>query len=134
MLTVAGVGTAIKELFANVGSDAGLVLLGMGFLVAAVLKTAQGSTTVAMITTSGMLAGLASVDVLGFHPVYLATSIGCGALVGSWMNDSGFWVFSKMGGLTEQEALKSWTVALMIMAFTGLFVSMALAVVLPMRG
>jgi gluconate:H+ symporter, GntP family len=134
MLTAAGVGEAIKQVFAGVGADAGLVMLVMGFGVSAVLKTAQGSTTVAMITTSGMLAGIASVDILGFHPVYLATSIGCGGLVGSWMNDSGFWVFSKMGGLTEEEALKSWSIGLVLMGVTGLATSLALALLLPMRG
>jgi hypothetical protein len=134
MLTAAKVGDAINAMFANVGQGAGIVMLLMGFLVAAVFKIAQGSTTVSMITTSGMLAGIASIDVLGFHPVYLATAIGSGALVGSWMNDSGFWVFAKMGGLTEGEALKSWTIALTLMAFAGLLVTLALATVLPLRG
>jgi H+/gluconate symporter-like permease len=50
------------------------------------------------------------------------------------MNDSGFWVFAKMGGLTEGEALKSWTIALTLMAFAGLLVTLALATVLPLRG
>lgn len=135
MLTQAKVGDSIREIsetFVGSGESSGMAMLILGFTVAAVFKIAQGSTTVSMITTSGMLAGLATVDVLGFHPVYLATSIGCGALVGSWMNDSGFWVFAKMGGLTEAEALKSWTILLCIMAFTGLAVSLALAKVLPL--
>src|SRR5256886_12480534 len=46
---------------------------------------------------------------LPFHTVYVATAIASGSLVGSWMNDSGFWMFSKMGGVTELETLKSWT-------------------------
>lgn len=131
MLTEAQVGESIREIASQFGGS-GHTLLLLGFTVAAVFKIAQGSTTVSMITTSGMLAGIATVDVLGFHPVYLATSIGCGALVGSWMNDSGFWVFAKMGGLTEAEALKSWTILLAIMAFTGLAVSLALATVMPL--
>jgi H+/gluconate symporter-like permease len=132
MLTEAKVGDTIRDIFSSAGGS-GLMMLVLGFSVAAIFKIAQGSTTVSMITTSGMLAGIATADVLGFHPVYLATSIGCGALVGSWMNDSGFWVFAKMGGLTESEALKSWTVLLCIMAFTGLAVTMLLATVLPLR-
>ena len=66
MLTAAKVGDAINELFAGVGQGAGIVMLLMGFVVAAVFKIAQGSTTVSMITTSGMLTGIASIDVLGF--------------------------------------------------------------------
>jgi H+/gluconate symporter-like permease len=132
MLTAAQVGTAINDIFAGIGGE-GIFLLLLGFLVAAVFKIAQGSTTVSMITTSGMLAGIASVETLGFHPVYLAAAIGCGGLVGSWMNDSGFWVVAKMGGLTEMEALKSWSIMLTLMAFTGLLVTVVLALVLPMR-
>ncbi len=130
MLEVAQVGEAIRELFVGVGG-AGLVMLLLGFSIAAVLKTAQGSSTVAMITGSAMLAGIASPETLGFHPVYLATSIGGGALVGSWMNDSGFWIFAKMSGLTEVEALKSWTIMLVFLATTSLLATILMALVLP---
>lgn len=130
MLEVAQVGEAIRELFVGVGG-AGLVMLLLGFSIAAVLKTAQGSSTVAMITGSAMLAGIASPETLGFHPVYLATSIGGGALVGSWMNDSGFWIFAKMSGLTEVEALKSWTIMLVVLATTSLLATILMALVLP---
>jgi len=134
MLKVAKVGDAIQQLFAGAGGSGGLLLLVLGFSIAAVLKTAQGSSTVAMITGSAMLAGIASPESLGFHPVYLATAIGGGSLVGSWMNDSGFWIFAKMGGLTEIEALKSWTVMLVVLASVSLLVTMLLAVVMPMAG
>jgi gluconate:H+ symporter, GntP family len=133
MLTEAKVGDSIGDIAKQFGGK-GLPLIFLAFAVAAVFKVAQGSSTVSMITTSGMLAPLATVDNLDFHPVYMATAIGAGSLVGSWMNDSGFWVFAKMGGLTEGEALKSWTILLCIMAFTALAVSVTLAIVMPMRG
>ena len=133
MLKEAKVGEAIQQLFAGAGGS-GLLLLVLGFAIAAVLKTAQGSSTVAMITGSAMLAGIASPESLGFHPVYLATAIGGGSLVGSWMNDSGFWIFAKMGGLTEVEALKSWTVMLVVLAVVSLAATGLLAIVLPMAG
>ncbi len=63
---------------------------------AAVLKIAQGSSTVAMIVGSGMVAAIVTGQELAFNPVYLATAIGAGSLFGSWMNDSGFWIFAKM--------------------------------------
>jgi H+/gluconate symporter-like permease len=133
MLTQAHVGDAIKSLFQiEPGAGAGLMFLVLGFAIATVLKIAQGSSTVAMITGSAMLAGIASAEVLGFHPVYLATAIGGGSLVGSWMNDSGFWIFAKMGGLTEVEALKSWTIMLVVLGCVAFAVTLLLAVVMPM--
>lgn len=131
MLTEARVGEAIKSLFPT-AAGSGMMLLVLGFGLAAVLKVAQGSSTVAMITGSAMLGGLASPETLGFHPVYLATAIGSGSLIGSWMNDSGFWIFAKMGGLTEVEALKSWTILLMVLGGVSFAVTLLLANVLPL--
>ncbi len=131
MLKVAQVGDAVKSLFVVEGGG-GMMMLVLGFGVAAVLKVAQGSSTVAMITGSAMLEGIASPDTLGFHPVYLATAIGGGSLVGSWMNDSGFWIFAKMGGLTEVEALKSWTILLIVLGTVSFVVTLVLSQVLPL--
>jgi GntP family gluconate:H+ symporter len=130
MLGEAKVGDAIRLAFADkAASGMGLILLGFG--VAALFKIAQGSSTVAMITTSGMLAPVVAAGQAGFHPVYLATAIGAGSLVGSWMNDSGFWIFAKMGGLTEIEALKSWTILLLVLAAVSLAMTCLLVVVWP---
>jgi len=73
-----------------------------------------------------------SAETLGYHPVYLATAIGGGSMIGSWMNDSGFWVVVKMTGLTEAEGLKSWTASLAIVGFAAVIVSFVLAMILPM--
>ena len=70
---------------------------------------------------------------LPFHPVYLATAIGSGSIVGSWMNDSGFWIYCKMGGFTEVESLKSWTPLLALIGCTGLLATLALSQGLPLR-
>lgn len=134
MLKVASVGDAIQQLFAGTGQSGGLLLVVLGFVIAAVLKTAQGSSTVAMITGSAMLAGVATPELLGFHPVYLATAIGGGSLVGSWMNDSGFWIVAKMGGLTEIETLRSWSAMLLVLGSVSLAVTMLMAVLLPLVG
>jgi len=131
MLKVAQVGEAIRTLFAG-ASGAGIVMLVLAFAISSVLKVAQGSSTVAMITGSAMLAGIASAETLGFHPVYLATAIGGGSLVGSWMNDSGFWIFAKMSGLTEVEALKSWTIMLIVLGVVSFGVTVVLAMAMPL--
>jgi GntP family gluconate:H+ symporter len=131
MLAAARIGPAIQGAFGQSGAG-GLALLALGFAVAAVLKVAQGSSTVAMITASGMLAGMAaSPEVLGYHPVYLALAIGSGSLVGSWMNDSGFWIVSKMSGFTEVETLKSWTILLVVLGCSGFVCSALLAMLVP---
>jgi GntP family gluconate:H+ symporter len=133
MLKEAGIGPAIQAIFETEGRSAGLVLLFLAFALSSLLKFAQGSSTVAMITAAGMFAAmLAGSPPLPFHRVYLATAIGAGALFGSWMNDSGFWIFTKMGGLTEVESLKSWTPLLAIVGVTAMAVTVALAMVVPM--
>jgi len=130
MLKVANVGDAIVELFGR--SDAGMTMLFLGFGIASLLKVAQGSSTAAMIITSGMLAGMVSDVALPFDKVYLATAIGAGSLVGSWMNDSGFWIFARMGGLTEKEGLCTWTPLLVVLGVVSMAVTLLLATVMPL--
>ena len=66
-----------------------------------------------MITSAGIMYAIIGTGAdLPYHPMYILLSIGFGALFISWMNDSGFWVVSRMSGFTEQEALKTWTVLL----------------------
>ena len=133
MLKTAGVGNAISAMFG--GNKSGgldpVALLFLGFSLAALLKVAQGSSTVAMITGSAMMADLAGGVELSYHAVYLACSIGAGSLIGSWMNDSGFWIFAKMGGLTEVESLKSWTILLIVMGTVSFAVTVTLAMIWP---
>ncbi len=130
MLQTAEIGTAIEGLFAG-ASAGGMVMLILGFLMAALMKFAQGSGTVAMITASAMMASMVTPETLGLHMVYMATAVGSGSMVGAWMNDSGFWIYAKMGGLTEIEALKSWTVVGAVLGIAGFITTLVLAMVLP---
>ena len=135
MLKEAQIGPAIQNMLISDGSQqvGGLKLLLLGYFIAFLIKFAQGSSTVSMITTSAMLAALiSSKEAIGYHPVYLATAIGFGAQCGNWMNDSGFWIFAKMSGLTEVETLKTWTVTVSTLAFVGLFFSILFAKILPL--
>lgn len=134
MLKAAEIGNSIETLFGDVlsGGGNGLAYLCLGFAIACVLKVAQGSGTVAMIVGSSMMSAIVGETPLGFHPVYLATAIGAGSLVGSWMNDSGFWIFAKMGGLTETEALKSWTLLLVVLGLASFGVTLVMAMYLPL--
>jgi len=134
MLKAANIGPAIEGMFeSDTAAQSGMMYLLLGYFIAVLLKIAVGSSTVAMITASGMLAAMLTGDTsLGYHPVYLATAIGAGSLMGSWMNDSGFWIFAKMGGLTEAESLKSWTVLLAVLSVVSMAVTVVLALAVPM--
>jgi len=133
MLQQSGIKEYIEGSVDLQGGNLGIVMLLASFGVAAVLKIAQGSSTVAMIAGASMIAamGLSGQD-LGFHVVYLALAIGSGSLVGSWMNDSGFWIFARMSGFTEVETLKLWTVLLVIIALAGLGFTLLFAWLIPM--
>ena len=140
MLKEAQVGPAIEAMFGSEGASGGFSLLWLAYLCAAVLKVAQGSSTVAMITTAGLVSSMlgdqanaASMgESIGYNPVYVATAISAGSLMGSWMNDSGFWIFARMSGLTEAECLKSWTILLAFMSAVGMAATLLMASLFPM--
>ncbi len=126
MLKNAGVGEAIK--LAAAGREVNLILLA--WAVAAVIRLAQGSATVAMLTTAGMMFPLMSAG-LPYHPIYLFLAIGFGAMICSWMNDSGFWVVGRLSGFTEAETLRTWTVISTVNSVAGLLVTWLLATLWP---
>jgi GntP family gluconate:H+ symporter len=128
ILQQTGIGVRVQEL----ASGYQLAILPLAFIVTSVMRTAQGSATVAMITAVGILSGLASMGDLSFHPVYLALVIGCGSKPFPWMNDSGFWVVCQMSGMTEGETLKTSSAVLSIMGFIGLFIVILLAKIFPL--
>jgi gluconate:H+ symporter, GntP family len=124
--------TGISSRIADMTRDYQMALLPLAFLITAVVRTAQGSATVALITASGILAGMAANANLGFHPVYLCLAIGSGAKLVPWMNDAGFWIMCKTSNLTEKEALKTIAPMQTIMGITGLILTMIAAAVFPM--
>src|SRR5690606_29289416 len=128
VLTRSGVG----DLIAEAASDWGLSLLTLSFITAALIRIAQGSATVAMITTAGIIAPAIQITEMSYHPVYLVSAIGFGATTTSWMNDSGFWVVGQMTGMTEAETLKTWTILLTVIAFSGFFWLWILATIFPL--
>jgi GntP family gluconate:H+ symporter len=85
-----------------------------------------------MITAVGVLGHFATSGQLDFHPVYLALAIGCGSKPFPWMNDSGFWVISKMSGMTETEALRALFPMLTLMGLSGLAATMIAAAWFPL--
>ena len=123
-----GIGNAIQEL----STTYQISVLPLAFFLTTMVRTAQGSATVAMITAAGIFSGMADPAQLGFHPVYLCLAVGCGSKPIWWMNDSGFWVVTQMSGMTEKESLKTLTPMNLIMGLVGLAVTMLLAELFPL--
>jgi gluconate:H+ symporter, GntP family len=132
MLRVAGVGDAVT--YAT--KDQAINLVVLSYIVAAVIRIAQGSATVSMLTTAAMMAPIISPMIangtLGFHPLYIYLVIGWGAMGFSWMNDSGFWVVNRLSGMTQRETLQSWTVLTTGLSITGLITTLIASKLLPL--
>jgi len=133
MLRTAGVQKSIEGFVGTGGQEVGIVILLVAFAVASVVKFAQGSGTVSMITTASMFAAMGiTSEMLGCNLVYLAMAIGSGSLVGDWMNNSGFWIFARMSVLTETETLRSWTILTAMLGLIGLGFTLFFASIMPM--
>ncbi len=119
-----GIDVILKEYISN-SQVSGIVFLLTGYAIAAILKTAQGSTTSAVIITSSLLAPLAAAS--GFtEPTHLAVlilAIGGGGMTVSHANDSYFWVVSQFGGISSKEAFRSYTLITLAQGFTALATS-----------
>lgn len=123
--------TGISARIAAMTADYQMALIPLAFFITALVRTAQGSATVAMITASGILAGMSHTD-LEYHQLYLGLSIACGSKLIPWMNDSGFWIVCKMSNLTEKEALRTFSPSLTLMGLVGLGVVMIGARLFPL--
>jgi GntP family gluconate:H+ symporter len=115
VLVRSGVGQAIAHV--AIGSQASPLLLG--WLVAALIRVATGSATVAMTTASGIVAPIA-LAMPGTSPELLVLATGAGSLVLSHVNDAGFWLIKEFFNMTVPQTLKTWTVAETIIGAAGL--------------
>ena len=127
MLQQTGIGIRVEGLAANYQ----MAILPLAFVITAVVRSAQGSATVAMVTAIGVMSGFTTSG-LSFHPVYLALVIGCGSKIFAWMNDSAFWIISKMSGMDEKETTRHFSFLLMVMGISGLIAIMILSKIFPL--
>ncbi|WP_158857602.1 GntP family permease [Lunatibacter salilacus] len=131
MIQHSGIANAIDSISGNFQ----LNYILMAWVISAVMKTAQGSGTVAMISAAAIMAALVGPEyALPYHPVYLLLAMGFGSVFISWMNDSAFWVVVRMSGFTEKEGLKTWTVLLAALSIIGLVQVLVLASLFPLVG
>ena len=126
MLTFGGAG-AFKEILQamKVGDEilkltqqSTLDPLIIAWMIAGVLRIVTGSSTVAGITTAGLILPILSVS--GANPNLMALSIGAGSMVLSHVNDAGFWLYKEYFGVSIKDSLRSWTIMETILAVVGL--------------
>jgi Gnt-I system high-affinity gluconate transporter len=126
MLTFGGAG-AFKEILQamKVGDEilkltqqSTLDPLIIAWMIAGVLRIVTGSSTVAGITTAGLI--LPILNASGTNPNLMALSIGAGSMVLSHVNDAGFWLYKEYFGVTIKDSLRSWTIMETILAVVGL--------------
>lgn len=130
ILIITGMGGALGSIIQTIPlEDYALSLTafeGLGilipFLIAALLKTAQGSSTVAIITTSSIIFPL--LPLLGLDSemgkVWAILALGVGSMTVSHANDSYFWIVTQMGGLDVKSAFRSHTVGTLLQGLVGL--------------
>jgi GntP family gluconate:H+ symporter len=107
VLELSGIGEALSSSL----EDIGLPLIVSAFVIATLLRVAQGSATVALVTTAGLIApGVEAADPSTVQLVALVFAIAAGATVLSHVNDSGFWLVSRFFQMDEKTTLKTWTV------------------------
>ncbi len=130
MIRMAGVGETIEGLATSYNIS--LILLAWG--ATAVVRIAQGSATVAMITGVGLMSSvIGDGSSLPYHSLYIFLAIGFGSITLSWMNDSGFWVVQRLSGFTEKETLKTWSVMLTAISLLGLIQILIFSTLFPMK-
>jgi Gnt-I system low-affinity gluconate transporter len=116
VLIDSGVGQVLGEMMAG----SALPPLLLAFLIATVVRVAQGSATVSMVTAAGLMSPL--ISTLGMEgPVLglMVIAIAAGATVFSHVNDSGFWLVNRYFGLNVKDTLKTWTVMETLIGFVG---------------
>ena len=121
VLVQSGVGRAIAAI--AVGSHASPLLLA--WIVAALIRVATGSATVAMTTAAGIVAPIA-IATPGTNAELLVLATGAGALMLSHVNDAGFWLVKEFFNMTVPQTLKTWTVAETIIGVAGLVFTLLL--------
>ncbi len=119
----------IAKEIVTVSSGMALTPLAMGWLVAALMRIATGSATVAMSTAAGIVAPIAMAANYP-HPELLVIATGAGSLILSHVNDGGFWLIKEYFNMTVTQTLKTWTVLETLISLVAFgFVSLLAAVI-----
>lgn len=122
VINASGIGDFLVATMSNLSIPA----VVLGFVLSALLRVSQGSTTVALVTTSSILGP--AIAATGASPVLVGLAICAGGVGLSLPNDSGFWVLSRFGGISVKDTLNSWTIGGTLAGFSAFAVVLILNV------
>jgi len=121
--------SGISQQLVATASAAHLSPLLLGWFVAALIRLATGSATVAMTTACGIVAPIAAAAHGGETAELLVLATGAGSLIFSHVNDGGFWLIKEYFGMTVGQTFKTWSLCETIISLMGLGLTLALATV-----
>lgn len=121
--------SGVSHAIVGVAIGSHVSLLVLAWLLAALLRLATGSATVAMSTAAGIVAPIAMGSAYP-HPELLAIATGGGSLIFSHVNDGGFWLVKEYLDLDVLQTMKSWSICETIISVTALALTLALAAAL----
>jgi len=118
--------SGVSQAVVAVALQSHIPLLLLAWLLAASMRLATGSATVAMTTAAGIVAPIA-LHATGVHPELLAIATGAGSLIFSHVNDGGFWLVKEYFNMTVAQTMKTWSVCETIISVSALVFTLALA-------
>ncbi|WP_174844555.1 GntP family permease [Cryobacterium serini] len=127
VLRASGIGNALAESLDAIG----LPVIVAGFVIAALVRIAQGSATVALTTTAALLQPVVMGNTM-FNPIELAAivlALAAGSVFAGHVNDSGFWLVSRFFGMDTKTTLKTWTVGQALVGIVGFTIAAAIYLV-----
>jgi Gnt-I system low-affinity gluconate transporter len=141
IILITGAGGVLKQVMDSSGmgktvavaiAASSLSPLLLAWSLAAVVRIAQGSATVAMITAAGIMAPvIETVSYSDPRKALVVIAIASGATILSHVNDSGFWLVGKYLGMNEKQTLRSWTAMETIIALSGLVLTLVMGILIP---
>ena len=111
--------TGVGDALAGALSDAGLPVLLLAYVISCGLRIAQGSATVAIVTTGGIVGPTLDTSYTQPQLAVVAVAIAAGSIILSHVNDGGFWIISRYFNMTVKETLMTWTVLETILSVVG---------------
>jgi H+/gluconate symporter-like permease len=135
IILITGAGGVLKQVLVDTGVGKALAMhllewglgpLTLGFCVAWVVRVMQGSATVAMLTSAGLVVPTLGADVTQVERALCVIAVAAGATCTSIVNDSGFWLVGRYLGLSVPETLRTWSVLTTIVGSVGFLVVLLL--------
>jgi GntP family gluconate:H+ symporter len=121
--------SGVSQAIVAVALHAHVSLLLLGWLVAALIRLATGSATVALATAASIVAPILAHSP-GVRPELLTIATGSGAMIFSHVNDGGFWLVKEYFNMSVADTMKTWSISETLMSIIGLLLTFALAAVL----